>query len=221
MAARRASAGEPGDPRAEPVEVELRFIVDAPLPYAGDLRRLRPGGLELVKRGDVRLHSDVYLDTGTLGLRSAGANLRLRTGSSGRRWVTLKQKTRGGHKGALNIRLEFEEELARDVRPHESLPWRKAAALTSREIRPVLQVATLREEHVFADSLGHRAVVALDVVTYPDGSVERRLEIELPGGTPEFVRRVEEDVRRKVRGLKAAPRGKRSEAIRRLPRLFT
>jgi hypothetical protein len=73
---------------------------------------------------------------------------------------------------------------------------------------------------VFGDSHGNQVVMALDVITYPDGSVERRLEVEMQVGTPQLLRLIESDLRRRVRGLKVAPRGKRSEAIRRLPQLF-
>lgn len=205
---------------ASPIEVELRFLAAGGLPEARTLERLQPAGMRLLERGERRLHSDVYFDTPRLGLRAAGANLRIRTGSMGERWVTLKQKTRGGHKGAVNVRLEAEVQLAPDALAEDSEPWRQAKALTSREIRAVLQVTTLREEHMFGDRHGNRAVMALDIVTYPDGSVERRLEVEMREGTPELLRLVEDDVRRRVRGLKAAPRGKRSEAIRRLPQLF-
>ena len=198
----------------------MRFVLAGGFPDPGALRRLQPAGMRLVQYGDPLLHSDVYVDTRTLRLRAAGANLRVRTGASGRRWVTLKQKTRGGHRGALNVRLEFETELEQGALPQDSMPWRRARALTADEIRPILQVATLRNEHVFTGAAG-RAVMALDRVTYPDASVERRLEIEVPDGTAEVMRQIEADVRSGVRGLKAAPRGKRSEAIRRLPRLFT
>jgi inorganic triphosphatase YgiF len=209
------------DPDTGPLEIELRFLAAAGLPDAKTLGRLQPAGMRLIERGDRRLHSDVYFDTPGLRLRAAGANLRIRTGSTGERWVTLKQKTRGGHKGAVNIRLESEVLLAAGALAEESDPWRSAKALTSREIRAMLQVTTLREEHMFGDSHGNRALMALDIVTYPDGSVERRLEVEMRSGTPQLLRLVEDDVRRRVRGLKAAPRGKRSEAIRRLPQLFT
>ena len=175
--------------------------------------------MRLIQYGDPRLHSDVYIDTLTLGLRAAGANLPCPQGAGGRRWVTLKQKTRGGRRGALDVRLEFEIELEHDALPEDSMPWRRARALAAREIRPILQVATLRDEHVFAGSAG-RAVMALDLVDVSRRVVERRLEIEVPDGTAEVMRQIEADVRRGVRGLKAAPRGKRSEAIRRLPRLF-
>jgi hypothetical protein len=39
-------------------------------------------------------------------------------------------------------------------------------------------------------------------------------------GTPQLLRLVEKDLRRQVKGLRAARRGKRSQAIRRLPQLF-
>jgi inorganic triphosphatase YgiF len=207
-------------PDAGPVEIELRFLAAAGLPDATTIERLRPAGMKLVERGERRLHSDVYFDTRRLGLRAAGANLRIRTGSMGERWVTLKQKTRGGHKGAVNIRLESEVQLTAGALAEDSEPWRTAKALTSREILPMLQVTTLREEHLFGDGHGNQALMALDIVTYPDGSVERRLEVEMRNGTPQLLRLVEDDLRRRVRGLKAAPRGKRSEAIRRLPELF-
>ena len=209
------------DSETGPLEIELRFLAAAGLPDARTLNRLQPAGMKLIERGHRRLHSDVYFDTPGLRLRAAGANLRIRTGSTGERWVTLKQKTRGGHKGAVNIRLESEVRLAAGALAEESDPWRSAKALTSRDIRPMLQVTTLREEHMFGDGHGNRALMALDIVTYPDGSVECRLEVEMRSGTPQLLRLVEDDVRRRVRGLKAAPRGKRSEAIRRLPELFT
>jgi inorganic triphosphatase YgiF len=206
-------------PGAAPIEVELRFLAAAGLPTAAKIAGLEPAGMCLIERGEQRLHSDVYCDTVRLGLRAAGANLRVRTGSLGERWVTLKQKTRGGHKGAVNIRLEAEVLLPPGALAEDSEPWLAARALTTREIRPMLHVATLREEHLFGDRHGNRAVMALDMVTYPDGSVEHRLEVEMREGTPQLLRVVEDDLRRKVRGLKAAPRGKRSEAIRRLPQL--
>ena len=56
-------------------------------------------------------------------------------------------------------------------------------------------------------------VLAEDTVTYPDGSVERWLEVEMRSSTPQLLRLVEKD-------LRAARRGKRSQAIRRLPQLF-
>lgn len=207
-------------PDAGPLEIELRFLADAGLPNMATLDRLQLAGMKLIERGQQRLHSDVYFDTPRLGLRAAGANLRIRTGSMGERWVTLKQKTRGGHKGAVNIRLESEVQLPPGALAEDSDPWRTAKALTSREIRPMLQVTTLREEHMFGDGHGNRALMALDIVTYPDASVERRLEVEMRTGTPQLLRLVEDDIRRRIRGLKAAPRGKRSEAIRRLPQLF-
>lgn len=204
---------------AAPIEVELRFLAAAGLPTAATIGRVAPAGLKLLERGKRRLHSDVYCDTAQLGLRAAGANLRLRTGPLGERWVTLKQKTHGGHKGALNVRLESEVLLPPGALAEDSEPWLEAKLLTNREIRPMLQVATLREEHLFGDDHGNQAVMALDIVTYPDGSVEHRLEVEMRIGTPQLLRLAEEDLRRQLRGLKAAPRGKRSEAIRRLPQL--
>jgi inorganic triphosphatase YgiF len=202
------------------VETELRFVAHRGLPDGAQLERLSLAGMLLTTRGGPRLHSDVYLDTSRLRLRAAGANLRVRTGALGERWVTLKQKTRDGHKGALNIRLETEVELEHGDLVEESDPFVKARRLTSRRISPILQITTLREEHTFADAHGNEVLAALDVVTHPDGSVERRLEVELRAGAPQIMTLVERDVRASVRGLIAAPRGKRSEAIRRLPQLF-
>src|SRR2546430_15154185 len=100
------------------------------------LDRLQPAGMKLIERGQQRLHSDVYFDTPRLRLRAVGANLRIRTGSMGERWVTLKQKTRGGHKGAVNIRLESEVQLTPGALAEDSAPWRAAMAVTSPELRP-------------------------------------------------------------------------------------
>lgn len=205
---------------AGPIETELRFLVPDGVKAAPNLDRVELAGMKLAKRGAWQLHCNVYFDTPHLRLRAAGANLRIRTGPGGQRWVTLKQKTKGGHKGALNIRLETEVQLAPGEAAENSKPWMIARGLTTLEIQPMLQVTTLREEHVFDDSHGNQVVMALDVVTYPDGSVERRLEVEMRAGTPQLLRLVEADLRRRIRGLKCAPRGKRSEAIRRLPQLF-
>ncbi|MGZ4481952.1 MAG: CYTH domain-containing protein [Gaiellales bacterium] len=205
---------------APPTETELRFVADGTLPTDEVQARLSLGGMRLIELGDERLHSDVYFDTTRLRLRAAGANLRIRTGGRGERWVTLKRKTRGGHQGALNIRSELEVRLQPGELAEDSEPWKVAGTLIRGDIRPMLQISTLRREHVFRDDHENQVVVAHDIVTYPDGSVQRRLEVEMVRGTPHLLRVVETDLRRKVKGLKAAPRGKRSEAIRRLPQLF-
>ena len=206
-------------PGAAPTETELRFLSDT-LPDDDALIRLALAGMGLVKRGGQRLHSDVYIDTDRLALRAHGANLRIRTGAVGERWVTLKVKTPGGHQGALFVREEWEVRLEPCELAESSAPWERAAGFVRGTIRPILQITTLRSEHVLRDDHGNEIVLAEDTVTYPDGSVERRLEVEMRSGTPQLLRLVEKDLRRQVKGLRAARRGKRSQAIRRLPQLF-
>jgi inorganic triphosphatase YgiF len=206
-------------PGAAPTETELRFLSET-LPDDDALVRLALAGMGLVKRGGQRLHSDVYIDTDRLALRAHGANLRIRTGAVGERWVTLKVKTPGGHQGALFVREEWEVRLEPGEMAESSVPWERAAGFVRGTIRPILQITTLRSEHVLRDDHGNEIVLAEDTVTYPDGSVERRLEVEMRSGTPQLLRLVEKDLRRQVKGLRAARRGKRSQAIRRLPQLF-
>jgi len=206
-------------PGAAPTETELRFLSDT-LPDDDALIRLALAGMGLVKRGGQRPHSDVYIDTDRLALRAHGANLRIRTGAVGERWVTLKVKTPGGHQGALFVREEWEVRLEPGELAESSVPWERAAGFVRGTIRPILQITTLRSEHVLRDDHGNEIVLAEDTVTYPDGSVERRLEVEMRSGTPQLLRLVEKDLRRQVKGLRAARRGKRSQAIRRLPQLF-
>jgi inorganic triphosphatase YgiF len=206
-------------PGAAPTETELRFVADAP-PQDDVVSALTLAGMGVAERGAQRLHSDVYFDTDRLALRAHGANLRVRTGALGERWVTLKVKTPGGHRGALFVREESEVRLAPGERPEDSDPWLRAAKLVRGAIRPVLQITTLRSEHLLRDTHGNEVVLAEDTVTYPDGSVECRLEVEMRSGTPQLLRLVEKDLRRQVKGLRAARRGKRSQAIRRLPQLF-
>jgi inorganic triphosphatase YgiF len=206
-------------PGAAPTETELRFVSDA-LPYDDGLADLTLAGMSMADRGSKRLHSDVYFDTDRLALRAHGGNLRIRTGALGERWVTLKLKTPGGHRGALFVRDEFEVRLEPGERAEDSDPWRRAAALVRGAIHPILQITTLRTEHLLRDGHGNEVILAEDTVTYPDGSVERRIEVEMRSGTPQLLRLVEKDLRRQVKGLRAARRGKRSQAIRRLPQLF-
>ncbi|HEY3765581.1 MAG TPA: CYTH domain-containing protein [Gaiellales bacterium] len=206
-------------PGAAPTETELRFVSDV-LPEDDGLDALSLAGMRLTERGSKRLHSDVYFDTDRLALRAHGGNLRIRTGALGERWVTLKVKTPGGHQGALFVREEYEVRLEPGERAEQSTPWQRAGKLVRGTFRPVLQITTLRSEHRLGDGHGNEVVLAEDTVTYPDGSVERRLEVEMRSGTPQLLRLVEKDLRRQVKGLRAARRGKRSQAIRRLPQLF-
>jgi inorganic triphosphatase YgiF len=206
-------------PGAAPTETELRFVSET-LPPDDALVTLNLAGMGLAERGSKRLHSDVYFDTDRLALRAHGANLRIRTGALGERWVTLKVKTPGGHQGALFVREEYEVRLEPGEQAEDSEPWQRAAGFVRGAIRPVLQITTLRSEHILRDDHGNEIVLAEDTVTYPDGSVERRLEVEMRSGTPQLLRLVEKDLRRQVKGLRAARRGKRSQAIRRLPQLF-
>lgn len=207
------------EPGAAPTETELRFVSDV-RPKDDVVSALTLAGMGVAERGSQRLHSDVYFDTDRLGLRAHGANLRIRTGALGERWVTLKVKTPGGHRGALFVREEWEVRLAPGERPEGSEPWLRAARLVRGAIRPILQITTLRSEHLLRDTHGNEVVLAEDTVTYPDGTVELRLEVEMRSGTPQLLRLVEKDLRRQVKGLRAARRGKRSQAIRRLPQLF-
>lgn len=83
----------------------------------------------------------------------------------------------------------------------------------------LFSVSCFRTEHIYSSERG-RLVLCDDRITYPDGSRERRVEVEILEGDEGLLQWAEERLRRSYPELEKAKRGKQSEARRRLRKLL-
>lgn len=213
------------DPQATAMELELRFM----RPKRFKAPRAMAGMEKLSKTS--RLHKDHYFDApgpeGQPLLRQRRCTLRVRELSEGKALATFKQR---GDSKIATARLETEQYLygpAADPSLFgESVNCTKNAALRAarsvcgtRRLVELFTVSCLRTEHTYRSEHG-QIVLCEDRISYPDGSSERRIEVELIEGEEDLLARAEERLRRSYPSLKYAKRGKQSEARRRLAKLL-
>ena len=225
-------------------EHELRFLEPAGFTVPASIAGLEPAG------ETAGAHRDHYLDASGPGgavLRRERCNLRVRELCDGTLRATFKRKR--GRSGALARRIEIEGPLACaecTAPAREARVWpcgtcggqggrdfitRLVAAsdhpalaaarehVGARELRRLYAVDTLRVDHRFVGDEGE-LMLSQDTVTYPDGSVERRVEVELARGDDALLERAERELRRLHPELEAVKRGKASEARKRLRKLL-
>lgn len=213
------------DPQATAMELELRFMrpkrFKAPRALAG---------MERISKTS-RLHKDHYFDApgpdGRPILRQSRCTLRVRELSEGKALATFKQR---GESKIATARLETEQYLygpaanpsllEESVNYTQNAAFRAARSLcgTGRLVE-LFTVSCLRTEHTYRSERG-QLILCEDRITYPDGSAERRIEVELIEGEEELLAWAEERLRRSYPSLKYAKRGKQSEARRRLAKLL-
>jgi hypothetical protein len=78
-------------------------------------------------------------------------------------------------------------------------------------------INTFRVAYLYEDEQGGQVELSHDHITYPDGSQEARVEVELLHGEARLLRRVQRNLLKEF-DLKPAPRGKKGEARKRLKR---
>jgi hypothetical protein len=197
-------------------ELELRYLATEPI---SPPQRL--GALRLFEQREPARHVDHYFDTAPakLGgrLRKADCSLRLRERADGSSLITFKRKLPDGRAGETRRR-ETEIEHSAAELPAKGAPVKKARKLAgSKPLRHLYSVENVRTDTVYAGPAGE-ILLSSDELTYPDGSRELRVELELVRGPAELLEIAGIELRRAHPRLRKAGRGKRSEARRRLQR---
>lgn len=213
------------DPQATALELELRFM----RPKGFKAPRALAGMEKVGKRS--RLHTDHYFDApdqdGKPILKARRCTLRVRQLEEGRALVTFKQR---GKSKLATARLETEEYLhgpaADPALLGESVNYTENAGLKAARsvigksrLVELFRISCLRTEHSYRSERGELTLCD-DRITYPDGSSERRIEVELIEGDEQLLGWAEERLRRSYPSLERAPRGKQSEGRRRLSKLL-
>ena len=235
---RKSHRHQPG----EHVEQELRY-------YRPDGFRVpgRLGGLTLTESRP-NPHRDRYFDgvhKGRLVLRCDGYSLRVRTKATGELLATFKAKR--PDQGARSQRAETESQVlcpacerpaTRDgadgchiCAAHDNyvalVAHGECAALSkareSADKVPLMfmfAIANDRVDHHYHGPGGAHVVLSEDFITYPDGSTERRVEVEHVTGDPQLLDRIDGELRGLHPSLRACKRGKLSEGRRRMAALL-
>jgi hypothetical protein len=184
-------------------------------------------------------HRDWYFDAlvdGTAALRAARCSMRVRRRADGSLTATFKIKL--STDGARTVRREIEHQLfcpACDQRG--CLVCQEPSALLSAASGPAIEAARSvigdrpfahlftvlndRVDHHYRDEDGNHLCLSEDRLTYPDGSGEQRVEVEHVAGSRKLLDRAEKELRGSYRKIRAAPRGKLSEARKRMHSLLT
>jgi len=208
-----------------------------------ELRYLRPSkfrvpqilcGLELLSsnRG---VHRDHYFDgicDGKPALRSKRCSLRVRYGADGRIVATFKQRAAKIDGVPGTARLETESVLAGPAFSAElidlsvntagelALAAARDAAGEGVQLVELFKVTNDRRNHHYTGPDGQHLILSEDHIIYPDGSTQRRVEVEVAGGDPSMLADADRQLRARYGKLREAPRGKASEARRRLAALL-
>jgi inorganic triphosphatase YgiF len=184
-------------------EIERQYVLH------GDEPSLPPtvGGFSLHDREERRIR-DTYLDTDGRDLRGAGAVLRVRD-QNGRLLATYKG-TGSLDDAGTRTREEIEGPLGDDRDGHEAFV--AARRHTQEAFAVVGELHNDRSAFHYRDG-GDAVELVLDRLTYPDGSTERRLEVE---GSAAAVRAFADALEQVVPGLEPATTSKGEELARRL-----
>jgi inorganic triphosphatase YgiF len=179
-----------------------------------------PGAVELpdalggFQAGDreQRLIVDTYYDTARGldrgALAKAGASLRLRE-QNGRRLATFKQRL-DDDSPALRRRREIETPVEGEL--ESSRAWSAARSVTAEPLVEIGRLENRRTARVYREGSDEVEVV-LDILRYPDGSDEHRIEAE---GAEDAIDRLSAALAEAVPGLTPARTGKLAEMLLRL-----
>lgn len=189
-------------------------------------------------------HVDRYYDAPAQGgglLRALGASIRVRVKHNGLVLATYKVKLTD--EGVSSRREETEDAVrcARCEAPAASCTCGQCstadnyaqmvnaahsgaldAARTMSACRPFVYLFAIindRVDHHFRAGDAH-VVLSEDAITYPDGSTERRVEVEHVTGDPAQLDAIDAQLRALYPGIQAVKRGKLSEGRRRLAALL-
>lgn len=187
-----------------------------------ELRYLRPEGwvaperlIGLVRLGEQTMpHTDVYYEAFTAKGRPVLAAKRVNVRArhlGGSSVLTLKRKRT--REGKATVRGEWTENLMLGRLDSGSPLMRRIRSLVDgRELRPHLVIEVVRRDvHYLSREAGH-LVLSEDQVTYEDGSVEHRLEVEIAAGDPSLLAVVHRELKMHYPHIRIAKRGKYSEA---------
>jgi hypothetical protein len=212
-----------------------------------ELRFLRPKGFELpahlagmpFKETKRNPHRDWYFDArvdGQAALKAAGCSMRVRRRSDGSLTVTFKIKM--STDGARTVRREIEHQLfcpacdqtgcAICSEPTALLSAASGPAIEAARViigdKPMAHLFTIindRTDHHYADDNGNHLCLSEDRLTYPDGSREKRVEVEHVSGSQRAMAKAQRQLVDAYPKMRAAPRGKLSEGRKRLHALLT
>lgn len=206
------------------VEYELRYLRPARFEVPPQLAGLRLTSV------DRRVHRDHYFDgvkDGRAVLRSAKKSLRVRFPADGEAVATYKERLKGAQPECGTVRVETEAALhgpaaspaliavAVNRVDHPAFNAARAAAGEDVTLVELFTVTNDRRNHHFRGENGDHVILSEDHITYPDGSHEQRIEVELGRGEPALLGRIDVQLRDMSPQLTVAPRGKASEARRR------
>lgn len=210
-------------------EREFRYLRPSSFQVPAALAGLRLTGT------DRDVHRNHYFDAAVDGrpaLRDARCSLRVRSAVDGSAQATLKIKSqRKLADGEVDV-MEVEAALygpasspalfaqAVNTLAHPAFDAARRIAGPDATFVELLTVDCDRRNHHFTDDRGNHLVLSEDDIVYPDGSRERRIEIELKHGTEKALAKADRHLRRAYPKIKPAARGKLSEGRRRLARLL-
>lgn len=193
-------------------EMELRFIRPKSFEVPTEI-----AGMKSLGHAE-GWHRDLYFDTSPdkLGgqLRNAGCSFRIRQSVDGSLKATFKRKK--GTKGGVAIREEIESPISSSDLSQEHPSLRAAQTVVDKPLQELFAIDNQRTDHYFA-SAESAIVLSEDNITYPDGSTERRIELEHVHGV-NLLDQCGEELSKDYKKLKIAPRGKLSEGRQRLSR---
>ena len=162
-------------------------------------------------------YTDYYYDAlgadGAPMLEAKQASLRMRKHQQGESIATFKQR---GAKSKIGVARKETESPAGENSP----ALQKAEAITGdKPLMELFKIECTRRNHYYRGEQGE-LILSEDTVTYPDGSQEERIEIELGGGGERLLREAHRKMSRRNPGLKEAKTGKQREARKRMVRLL-
>lgn len=192
-----------------------------------ETRYLRPQGFKPPKslsgmfRGKktVEEYVDHYYDArgedGKPILRKQKATLRLRKYSSGETVATFKER---GFESEVGVARRETE--ARLTEPDRNPAIAKAEKLTQgKELKELFRIECTRVNYTYKDEQGELQL-SEDSVSYPDGSQEERVEVELKEGPEWLLQKAHRKIVERNPGIQEAARGKQQEARIRLAELL-
>lgn len=211
---------------ATTLELELRFLRPKQFTCPDRL-----AGLELVSSSRA-VHRDHYYDAadnkGRPILQRKSCSLRVRKQGPEQALLTFKQRAEQSSTGVARLETQGElygpvvcDELLPATVNHLSHPALNAARrlVGDHQLVELFTISCDRTDHVYRGREGE-LVLSEDRITYPDGSHEERIEVELVRGGPELLVKAERKLRRRHSALRVASRGKHNEARRRLGNLL-
>lgn len=206
----------PNEAKQVHVEHELRYL--APDDF------LAPKSLGKFKQVDKTYHhqKNEYFDARIPAypkgiLYSQGCSFRVRETHQGCT-ATFKIKPPDCGKAEYTKRLEIEADIQGGRVETAEAPYQAVQRMIAgHELTSQFCINTFRVAYLYEDADGHQVELAHDHVTYPDGSQEARVEVELIKGEARLLRRAQRNLLKEF-ALQPAPRGKKGEARKRLDR---